>query len=547
MKLLGKAIRASPTALPLCMVIAGAALGGVAKADSITDSMRKEDPRLNALVTLTEPRIRVGQLLEKLTKEHAIDVSADEHDGASDVLIVMVARKAPIAAVLDAIWSLLSHKRALFDWQRERHGDAYAYRLVRPLAARRFPEVMKSSVQLAFEAEALSMQKALQLQDKDIERLGKKDDRVADLLKSERKRGGLTAFFESTPEDVRTSVLRGERSCRIALSDLSPAARSFVLKVWKDYDGYKLLPDGTHEPIPEPGWIEFYARRGPLSVPSLFAGIEGIGAYNYLGGMPLQRSIRDLLCDLWMLPGDLKSIPTDHTKLSAEEPLTAQKVTISLLARRLIQLADSAKISVICRVPRKASTQDLGSPSMQTLQSYIDKLTADVPPFFLSKWRAGILTISHVDWFNEPPPSPWRLVKSVYALINGERSRFQLVDLVRIAGSLTREELTSLSEEFPVLRAVARWNDLFSLLSRSKSLMRSIQSDTGAPIEELAVALSAIPELSPLMARNEVQGARVRLYESNDLGGVVLLKIIAMDGKELGGLGFANRTTVNMN
>jgi hypothetical protein len=283
-------------AVSLLLIPASGFAAGRSPADTITPAMRADDPRLAKRVTISEPRIYVGRLLQKLGAQTGVDLSADERDGAADTVVTAYLRDVPLADALEDLWSLLSHKGAAYDWRRERRGEVIAYLLAKPLAAQGLSETLRREVQRAFEAEAAAKQAALRLTRAEMERLAKFDESIAGLLESERQQGGLRAFFEAVPEQTRTALLQGEGRYRVPVASLPPQLRSFITKEWRESNSFKILPDGTRQPVPEPSWIEFFVEAEPA--PSLFINMEELGAYSYLGGLPLKRALRTRLHDL---------------------------------------------------------------------------------------------------------------------------------------------------------------------------------------------------------------------------------------------------------
>src|SRR5437867_123663 len=95
--------RATPTGIVLLAVLWPVA----ARADTLTDAMRKEDPRLEQRVSLATSRIPVGALLEKLSAQTGVRITADDRQGAGDDEVAVFLHDVPLATAMDALWSLL--------------------------------------------------------------------------------------------------------------------------------------------------------------------------------------------------------------------------------------------------------------------------------------------------------------------------------------------------------------------------------------------------------------------------------------------------------
>ena len=88
------------------------------RADEVTAAMRQADPRLQTRVTLCSPRILVGELLERLSKESGVALAADDESAAGSDAVTVSLQDVPLVDALDALWSLFSYKHMERDWRR---------------------------------------------------------------------------------------------------------------------------------------------------------------------------------------------------------------------------------------------------------------------------------------------------------------------------------------------------------------------------------------------------------------------------------------------
>jgi len=82
--------------------------------DPLTDKMRQEDSRLDKPVTLIAPRIYVGELLERLSEQMGVRLTAGEKDGAADDQVMVLLKDVPLGDAMNALWSLRNHVLVAF-------------------------------------------------------------------------------------------------------------------------------------------------------------------------------------------------------------------------------------------------------------------------------------------------------------------------------------------------------------------------------------------------------------------------------------------------
>ena len=109
------------------------------RADEVTAAMRKADARLQTRVTLRSPRILVGEMLERLSRQSGVTLTADADSLTGGDSVAVSLRDVPLADAMNALWSLFSYRHAEWDWRRNAiRGESgrYAYTLARPDYAR---------------------------------------------------------------------------------------------------------------------------------------------------------------------------------------------------------------------------------------------------------------------------------------------------------------------------------------------------------------------------------------------------------------------------
>ena len=80
-----------------------------AHAGPLSEAERKQDPRLEKRVTLLAPRrYYLGELLETLSEQTGVSLSASDRDGAAGELVLVRLQDVPLFEVMNALWSLVS-------------------------------------------------------------------------------------------------------------------------------------------------------------------------------------------------------------------------------------------------------------------------------------------------------------------------------------------------------------------------------------------------------------------------------------------------------
>jgi len=93
------------TALGLLLI---SLLAHPSRADEVTATMRKADTRLQTRVTLRSPHILMGELLERLSKQSGVTLTADTWSAAGSDSVTVSLRDVPLADAMNTLWSLFS-------------------------------------------------------------------------------------------------------------------------------------------------------------------------------------------------------------------------------------------------------------------------------------------------------------------------------------------------------------------------------------------------------------------------------------------------------
>ena len=217
-----------------------------------------------------------------------------------------------------------------------------------------------------------------------------------------------------------------------------------------------------------------------------------MGGYAYSGGMPLDLELGRRIQALWMTPGDEPATTMPDVLISAvdssvERPQRGQQAEF-----RLKQIADGGSVSLIARWPPSAPERlrrDPGDPAGLTIQAYLRKI-CEAPSLLLAKRRVPVLLVSDPAWFHElgrvVPYAKRRKLRD-YARENG--GHLSLKTLAWAGAAFSGTQLLQLGGEFPVLKNVYRWRDLFVALHTRPLLRTQLESHRGLLVLDVLGAL----------------------------------------------------------
>ena len=106
-------------------IAAGLLAASPALGDDLKASEARQDARLEKRVTLSEPRVWLGDLLEKLTAQTGVSLSAgDSGDGAGDPEVTVFVTGTRLKDLMSALWSLVSYRGAEWHWHCSRTSNS---------------------------------------------------------------------------------------------------------------------------------------------------------------------------------------------------------------------------------------------------------------------------------------------------------------------------------------------------------------------------------------------------------------------------------------
>jgi len=543
--------RLRPVALGLCLILMPLLPG---RADEVTGAMRKADPRLQTRVTLRSPRILVGELLERLSKQSGVALSADDESAAGSDAVAVSLRDVPLADALDALWSLFSYKHMEWDWRRSPiKGEAgkYTYKLTRPDYARFQAERLKKLVQADFEAQAQELLDALNMPPDQLKEAAKHDFLLNSLLDDGRVGPGMRVLA-SLPPGALLTMLRGGPGISMPVSQLPPQSQQALeeARAWltAKFASEHVPEEMIKKSTPEPTQISISVSRDPDQVaPGLYID-TGMGSGDYFGGGYMEAPWRQKMNANWMQPKDAAEDPASARALAVpkQPPAAASRHP---LADYLLRSSEVANIPLMARLPHNLDeTTNAGTisqlPAAKTIGALLEG-AAKRPVNLQHKWRGGVLLLTCQNWFmdeSEDARLPWAEVRRLRDIEAAGNGFLSLGDLAHAAAVLNTAQMKALGEWFPVMNNAAQWHDFLAFYDKTPEYRPRVLSAKGDDFQYPESLVS--PPLSVDALRVSHPNLRLRVRQKLNAGGSqpmheIFFELLDDAGvRALGGQGF---------
>ena len=432
----------------------------------ITFKMRRTDARLNAPVTFSADRVYLGELLEALSTKTGVVLSMDNTDRFSGTLIACDLNQAPLAEVMNALWSLLGSKDGLWEWKVDARQPQSRY-LLRPTPdARLSADRLRRAMQRTFEAKADALMQMAFLSPEarkvGVERyaaaMGMEDPKSARAfltacLDDENMWTSMRLFANQLSPNQRLRVLRGEM-VDVPLRSLSPEDRRAATKLQDADDPGRAARERLQLQAPAET-LRFQGtcyRNG--AIPSSLSMMVGIGSEQQ--GWPLRGYLGlgtyglspGVFAD-WILPGDLRTRDLETHPMI--EPVAFRSEAVWRRApvqeQNFAQLAAANDVSFLAVVSEN-TRHDTPALLGKTPAQYFSDLWK--MPKMMHKWREGILLIHYPEWFYEDETQvPFDIVKRLRVSLQNQDGLLSLDDVATPVMTLNAAQLSHLSEEFP--------------------------------------------------------------------------------------------------
>jgi len=538
------------SAAVLCLALLPALPG---RADKVTATIRKADVRLQTRVTLRSPRILVGEVLERLSKQSGVSLTADDWSAAGSDAVTVSLRDVPLADAMNALWSLFSYRHMEWDWRRsavKQQAGQYTYKLARPDYARFQAERLREQVQTDFEAQARELLDALNMPPDQLKEAAKTDKLLNSLLVDGRVAPGLR-ILASLPPETLLNLLRNQPPLSIPVTELSPEAQKALQASWDWEDARGIgqhLPDGRVVPMPRNSHIGIIVAHSPeLVAPALY--IEtGRGGGQYFGGAWMEDAWRQKMNAEWVQPGEAVDNLAARALVYPRRPPPAADRPHAL-ADYLLRFSDAAQVPLMARIPHdldSGTSEDTISqlPTAKTIKAFLAGMGKNSPNL-QHKWRGGVLLLTCQNWFtqeSEDARLPWSEVRRLRDAEAAGDGFLSLDDLAHAAAVLNEAQMKTLGEWLPVMDNAAGWHDFLAFYDKTPEYRPRVLSAKGDDFqypESLVNAQLGIDTLRVTHPNLRLQIQQKQRAEDKPPAHVILFVVRDDDGvKPINGQGF---------
>jgi hypothetical protein len=489
-----------------------------------------KDDRLARKVTVERWKVYTGEILEEVSRQTGVKLTARETDGASGQAIAVYVHGMPLADFMENIASLLSYRGATWSWRVQSQADEQGkpvYRLEKSRAAELFPATIDDAIQKKIEADLEEAIQCLKLDPETLTERRKANPELDTMLKDPRCYRNIAGFAACLTPEQRRAVLRNEKEFVFDYQKLPPDAKLYVDK---EVELFRRNNPHLDNVIPPPRTIVLHGDTFPQTslVPSAFFGIQGIGGYAVCGGIPSERYWEDKMRELWMQEGDSRSHPLEakrlpttpsNRELTPEEKAygrlqahaeasvggdpealrTGDPPRPDILGRRLQQLSELAPVNIMARLPLSRRDKDPGAPFGLTVAEFLAKLSLQ------SKWRKDTLLLNHTLWFRDERnlyPIKWSILKGLREKLDSSpQGILSLTDVCGAANDLTQKQMTQLENDvlFEGTSLVIKYRDLLAALHRHPEIIAQLSSREGVVFNRMprSVQIAFAQQLSP--------------------------------------------------
>ena len=244
----------------VCLGILVGLLSRPGRASIVAAKDRANDKRLETRVTISAPSIDLGQLLEKLSIQTGVNLSAQEDEPGSGIRLCVFLRNVPLGDAMNAVWSLLSYRKADWDWDWHDAPDKRRYVLVQSRESKNLAALLRSEVQTAYEDEAATLLSTLNMTDKERKQLAKDHPELADMIIDPDTRVGLSVLVDAFPGDAYRKVLRTDQPIVVPAENLSAASKATLISMYGDAKSSSMDANGVVTVSGPPKNFDFFTQ-----------------------------------------------------------------------------------------------------------------------------------------------------------------------------------------------------------------------------------------------------------------------------------------------
>jgi hypothetical protein len=413
----------------------------------------RTDERLARRVSISEERVYIGELLERLGREAGVRLEASERLApVSGYEVTILVQDRPLREVLDALARLYHCPPDRWSWAREGRGDRVRYVLRHTLP----PETWNQHHQSFAEEYMLDQHRRLaQLWAAPPEQreVMARDDPFLQAFNNARN-AGFFSFVGDVPEETLRFVMRGGRF-EIPMARLSPSQRDFISSEY-----------GSRNRAGQEAMLQSVWLTGPADTASrsISLNLGEIGSHAVLGGIWLRDALREHARDSWAGTGEERRAPGGTVPVDEDIPPEQLRVQGEMHDTIVHRLARLGHLNVILdRRLQGSYSLDAMTPH---LEGELSEVLARLEQADLTwKWRRPFLLFRPLGWqqFHRDALAPWPFVRDLRASAASNGGYLQPEDWLRLA-DLPLEQLLLLGEHYPDVHGIRQVQVLLRLI-----------------------------------------------------------------------------------
>ena len=453
----------------------------------IDASIRKADPRLSQRVSLTEPRLPLGALLERLTALTGVSLRMDNTSIASGAMLVVVLRDQPLADTMNSLYAFFGYRNARWEWHRSGDPGKYSYFFAQTQSSRDLTTNWKQQAQDAFNAHAKTMFEIARMTPEERKRSAAKiDHSLLDCpdyigkswIEGKEQWQALRAFLDSVKPEDQQKVLMAGGKITVPMASLTDEGRAFAT----EQASHTTLTVNGEPKSNVPDGITFCTQWIDADTAPIFFA----GNMSELAGSALQMGLNARQAAQWLLEGDKKTHLVEAQSIKAPEKpypdgMSAEELSANgkegryrndLQAMRLLQMTHEIPQNMIAHLPDRQ--WDVEPPYGKTEENFLAWAKRFNIPF-MQKWRGDTLLIEYPAWYLQQaqniPYAVWKPFAQAVAA-NKDKDALPLPIVAKTIAALSEAQWKHLLTDAPALEAANTLSGLFGLAVRYPDMLR---------------------------------------------------------------------------
>ena len=499
-------------AIPAVSGLLSGPLDRKSPASKNTKSVMAGDPRLDRRLSLSEPHLPLGELLDRLGEETGVDLSArDRFAPISGYELTVVAHDLTAREILEAIPRLFSSRSDRWFWTPERDRGSVRYTLHNSQPVGAGAEVRRQFGERFRQDQHRRLSDFYSLPPERREALARSDPFLAavnDPAHFDRNRS-FFSFVENLSPDGLRAIGSGQR-VDIPAERRSAGQRQFIQQELNSANPRS--PDGA----PLPGADQL--QKVTLSASgdgTIYLRMGSIGGHGVLGGIWLDAALGQAAINEWGRDGD-KAAELDRRVPVVGEPARPEELRFESISldKALQRVGRLGRINVLldCApgVAGGGFSSETGLPaSLREILAILERYEV------IWKHRGPFFLFRRVDWpeLHVGREVPWPILRGLRKTATDNAGFLRPQDWTSLA-NLRRDQLESLVDEFPDANPIANLQTVLRLMNTMSSRERvAVARSQGAGWDDFASPTRR--RLLVLFPPEDAQ--RVRLAAEGDL------------------------------